>query len=242
VTGEGLSRNLEDRRVRLEELRAKQKRDERRRSAVFFGLLFLGSAIAFGRPAFAWVENKVDDPLSRPIPSFGVELAQADCGKITKDPAGPPQRHVKVGTRVAYDVVPPSHGPHYENPVSFAARPFFTTRDNPPVENLVHNLEHGYTVLWYDPTVSGRTQDEIEDLAARLRHEPKYQQFIATPWDPTYGGFPAGKNIAVSHWSGPDKKGQSYGHRLFCGQLSGAAVQEFMDRYPATDAPERNLR
>ncbi len=232
----------DDRRARIEELRAKQKRGERRRSAVFFTVLLGGSLIAFGRPAFGWVEDKIDDPLGRPISSFGTSLPEAACSKITKDPASPAQEHVKVGTRVDYAVAPPSYGPHYENPVPFAARPFFTTRDNPPVENIVHNLEHGYTVLWYDPTVTGKTQDQIEELALRLRHDAKYQQFIATAWDPTYGGFPTGKTIALSHWSGPNKKGQAYGHRLFCGALSGAAVQEFMDRYPATDAPERNLR
>jgi hypothetical protein len=232
----------DDRRARIEGLRAQQRRSERRRSAVFFGALLVGSLVAFGKPAFGWVESKIDDPLRRPIAEFGTPLAQADCGKITKDPAGPAQMHVKVGTRVNYAVAPPSHGAHYENPVPFASRPFFTTRDSPPVENLVHNLEHGYTILWYDPAVSGKTQDEIEDLAARLRHEAAYQQFIATPWDATYGAFPTGKSIALSHWSGPDKKNKSYGHRLFCRELSGAAVQEFMDRYPATDAPERNLR
>ncbi|MGQ0464871.1 MAG: DUF3105 domain-containing protein [Sporichthyaceae bacterium] len=233
---------LDERRARIEDLRAQQRRSERRRSAIFFGVLLVGSLVAFGRPAFGWVENKIDDPMRRPIEAFGSPIAQAGCGKITKDPAGPAQMHVKVGTRVAYAVVPPSHGAHYENPVPFSARPFFTTRDSPPIENLVHNLEHGYTILWYDPTVSGKTQDEIQVLTERLRHEAKYQQFIATPWDSTYGGFPAGKTVALSHWSGPNKKGQSYGHRLLCEQLSGAAVQEFMDRYPATDAPERNLR
>ena len=31
-------------------------------------------------------------------------------------------------------------------------------------------------------------------------------------------------------------------YRLFCERLSGQAVQDFMDKYPATDAPERNIR
>jgi hypothetical protein len=47
----------------------------------------------------------------------------------------------------------------------------------------------------------------------------------------------------LSHWSAPDKAtGQGFGHRLMCQQFSGEGVRQFMDTFPATDAPERNLR
>lgn len=234
---------FEDRRQRIEALRAKKKRSERVRSTAMAMVILLGTGAFFAKPAYNWVDKKLNDPLDRSIASFGVPLGDAGCGKITQDKATGNQDHVQVGVRVEYQHIPPSSGKHYSNPVAFAATPFFTTKDNPPVENLVHNMEHGYTILWYDPQLTGGDLDEIEDMAKRLRDDAKYQQFIATPWDPTYGAFPADKFVALTHWSAPDENtGTGFGHRLFCERLSGQAVQDFMDKYPATDAPERNIR
>lgn len=236
-------RAFEDRRARIEALRAKKRRSERMRSIAFMLVIAIGTGAFFAKPAYHWVDHKLNDPLKRSIVSFGVPLGDADCGKITQDKSTGVQQHVQVGVRVKYDQIPPSSGPHYSNPVAFQASPFFTTKDNPPVENVVHNMEHGYTILWYDPKLTGDDLNEIKDMALRLRDDAQYQQFIATPWDPTYGAFPADKYIALTHWSAPDTKtGVGYGHRLFCGRLSGQAVQDFMDKFPATDAPERNIR
>lgn len=233
----------EDRRARIEALRAQKRRSERIRSTAFMLVILVGTGAFFAKPAYNWVDKKLNNPLDRSIASFGVPLGDAGCGKITQDKSSGTQDHVQVGVRVDYEFVPPSSGKHYSNPVSFAARPFFTTKDNPLVENVVHNMEHGYTILWYDPAVSDRTKSELEDLAARLRDDAVYQQFIATPWDPAYGEFPKGKQIALTHWSAPEAKtGDGLGHRLFCERLSGQGVQDFMDKYPATDAPERNIR
>ena len=33
-------------------------------------------------------------------------------------------------------------------------RKLYTADDRPELETLVHNLEHGYTILWYDETVA----------------------------------------------------------------------------------------
>ncbi len=169
---------------------------------------------------------------------------EAECGKPTDDEASGNQKHVQ-GVRVEYDQVPPSSGEHYTNPVLFTASPFFNEKDRPPVENLVHNMEHGYTILWFDATMTKDEQDEIKGLAERLRNDGKYQQFIAVAWDESYGQFPKKKRVALSHWSGDGsgvKNDASVGHRMLCEQLSGDAVKGFMDKYPATDAPERNIR
>ena len=56
-------------------------------------------------------------------------------------------------TPVSYQTTPPSFGPH--NPVpADQGNHFFTADDRPPVEVLVHNLEHGWTIVWYDETVA----------------------------------------------------------------------------------------
>ena len=43
---------------------------------------------------------------------------------------------------------PPDSGSHYANPAPFTKH-FYAEADRPAVETLVHNLEHGYTVVWY---------------------------------------------------------------------------------------------
>jgi hypothetical protein len=240
------NRQHEDRRARIEELKRQKRRKERvKTSLMMLAVLGVVGAI-FGKQVYEWADGKLNDPLKRSIASFGVPLADAECSKITTDAASGGKDHRQVGTRIKYAHVPPSSGPHYSNPVSFEARPFFTLKDMPPVENLVHNLEHGYTILWYYPDLPQKDQDEIRDLARKLRNEAEYQQFIATAWDKNYGEFRKGKKIALSHWSGPeddtDAPAKTHGHRLLCGQLSGEAVQDFMDKFPASDAPERNIR
>ena len=236
------NRQHEDRRARIEQLKRTKRRRERTRTAALMAVVALIGAAVFGRQAYNWLDGKLNDPLKRSIASFGVPLADAGCGKITTDAAGATKQHVQVGERISYDDVPPSSGKHYSNPVSFSARPFFTLKDMPPVENVVHNLEHGYTILWYDPDLSQHDRDELQGLARKLRDEAQYQQFIATAWDKNYGEFPKGKFVALSHWSDKDDSGNTHGHRLLCGQPSGEAVQDFMDKFPASDAPERNIR
>ena len=104
------------------------------------------------------------------------------------------------------------------------------------METLVHNLEHGYTVVWYDETVAADPEQlqAIEDLSARIPEEPGKIKFIASAWDDAYGAFPSGIHVAMSHW------GAKEGHVQMCGQVSGEAINAFMDAYPYTDALEPN--
>lgn len=239
------TRPQDDRRARIEQLKKSKKSKERRRTFTFLLVVLIATGAIFGKQAYSWLDGKINNPLNRSISSFGVPLGDAGCDEATTDKASGNQKHVAVGIRVDYDDVPPSSGEHYSNPVLFAAPPFFTEKDRPPVENLVHNMEHGYTILWFDATLPKGEQDEIEGLAKRLRTESRFQQFIAVAWDESYGKFPKEKAIGLSHWSGNGagvKNDESKGHRMLCERLSGDAVAQFMTDYPATDAPERNIR
>jgi hypothetical protein len=103
------------------------------------------------------------------------------------------------------------------------------------VEQLVHNLEHGYTILWYDDTITGAGRSELEDIAASAREQSQTRgKFIVAPWDAERGRLPEGKHVALTHW------GAEQGHRQLCGKVSGAVVEDFVTQYPATDAPEPN--
>ncbi len=71
----------------------------------------------------------------------------------------------------------------------------------------MHNLEHGYTIIWYDARLPGSKQKEIRSLAERLRNNAAYQEFIATPFEPEYGAEsrPASRS-RFPHWSAPSEE------------------------------------
>lgn len=65
--------------------------------------------------------------------------------------------HVPAGTKVSYTSDPPAGGHHYDDPVHAG---FY---DKPqPDGNLVHSLEHGAVIIWYNP--NKLSKDQIESL------------------------------------------------------------------------------
>jgi hypothetical protein len=223
-----------DRRAKVEAMRRAEQSKERRKSMLFVvlaGVVGLGLVAAAAVPAYLSSRN---DPANKPLSSFGVNAAAADCDEATDDPATGGNDHREDGTAIEYDQVPPSSGPHWAQP-AFPARAFYTDRDRPAVEQLVPNLEHGYTILWYDDTVTGADRDELEKLAASAREDDNTRgKFIVAPWDEERGRLPEGKHVALTHW------GAEQGHRQLCGAASGAVVEDFVSQFPAADSPEPN--
>jgi hypothetical protein len=223
----------DSRRVKIDELRAQQKAKERKRSMLFVGLAIIVGLGLIAAAAIPLLKRNADR--NREISSFGVAAAAAGCGDIFDDAAEGVGDHVGPGTdtpdtlRVDYPTSPPSSGQHFISPLSFD-RHFYSRDDIPVLENLVHNLEHGYTIVWYDESVSDDDVSTLEDLAARLSNDvPK---FIVTAWDSEdRGAFPEG-HIAFSHWT------DGTGHRQYCERASGEAVQSFVTQFPSSDAPE----
>ncbi len=169
-----------------------------------------------------------------PLAAYGVSSDQAGCRPLATGPAAAPGVHVGPGTAqpdgavVDYPVVPPASGPHLAVPV-FPNLPFYSVQDVPRVESLVHNLEHGYTILWYDPALPEADRDLVRDLAGRVRVDvPK---FIAAPWDTTRGPLPSGARVALTHW------GATSEYRLLCARVSGQVVADFVAAHPAADSP-----
>jgi hypothetical protein len=68
-------------------------------------------------------------------------------------------------------------------------------------------------------------------------------KFIAAPWSDADGaGFPAGKNIVITRWTAdpndPADVTKQRGVRQACTTVSGAAIQDFMAKYPVDSSPE----
>jgi hypothetical protein len=231
------SKQLErDRRAKVEAMRKAEQSRQRRRSLLFIviaAVVGLGLVAAAAVPAY--IDNQ-NDPANKPLSDFGVAAAAAGCGPVQNDPTSGGADHRQPGTEIDYELVPPSSGPHWPAP-AFPAREFYTAEDRPAMEQLVHNLEHGYTVLWYDDTVQGEQRQALEDIAASAQDKDPTGatgKFIVSAWDDAYGDLPEGKHVALAHW------GAEQGHRQLCGKVSGEVVNSFIEKFPSTDAPEPN--
>jgi hypothetical protein len=78
--------------------------------------------------------------------------------------ADPGSRHVPAAT---YAADPPAGGDH--DPVPAPAG-FYDTTTVPADGHLVHSLEHGFVIVWYQPaTVAPATLDRLRDLARRAK-------------------------------------------------------------------------
>ncbi|MBB6628998.1 DUF3105 domain-containing protein [Nocardioides sp. KIGAM211] len=174
------------------------------------------------------------------------------CQKITTKKADGNQDHVPTGTPVDYTTAPPAFGAHWNEagvaPAAFARKLY--TDDRPALESLVHNLEHGYTILWYDETAAAddATMREIKAIAGKFEGTDNLRfKFIAAPWtsdDENGKKFPSGEHIAFTHWSaggaGETDTSKQVGVFQYCSEPSGAALKAFMLKYPYLDSPEPN--
>lgn len=213
-------RRERDRRATLEAMRREQQSRERRKSILFIGaavVVAIGLIAAVAVPSYLKGRN---DPAKQALGSFGVAESAADCAVPVQDKIAASTKHVRDGTNVEYAQVPPSSGSHWAKPASLP-REIYTADDRPAIEQLVHNLEHGYTILWYDGTVQGEQLQALKDISKRARTE-----------DATGGKFRTGTHVALSHW------GAKAGYRQLCGKVSGDVVASFIKKYPVGDSPE----
>ncbi|MFF1823738.1 DUF3105 domain-containing protein [Kribbella sp. NPDC058245] len=223
----------------IEKMQRDQAKSDRNRTVlIVIASIVVGLAI-IAYPAIKLIQDS--QTKGQAVNEFGVAASAASCDTPTDDKAGGTQDHKPDGTVIMYDQSPPSSGPHYATWAPFGKK-FYTVADRPPVSNLVHNLEHGYTLLWYRDTLPKEQIDQIEQISKGKLPETSFGKFIAAPFKADEGKpWPDGKNLAFAHWSG-NKEGakDAFGHRQFCGSVSGEALKNFMEKYPATDAQEPN--
>ncbi|TCO46908.1 uncharacterized protein DUF3105 [Kribbella antiqua] len=218
--------------------REQARRDKRRTLIIVAASILVGLAI-IAYPAIRLIQDS--RTRNQAISELGVSASAASCDKVTDDDAKGTQDHQPDGTVINYPVSPPSSGPHYATWAPFGKK-FYSVDDRPPVPNLVHNLEHGYTILWYRDTLPKDQIDLIEKISKAKLPDSSLGKFIAAPFKESDGlPWPDGKTVAFSHWSANEAgKTTAKGHRQFCGSVSGEALTQFMDKYPAMDAQEPN--
>jgi len=242
-----------DRAARIEALRKQSARAERRRTLVVVAICaVVAVAIVAATGWKLYSDNqRRDEVASTDLASIGPSSSAAGCSAVTTSPAEGSAQHLD-GQDLDYPDAPPAFGAHWSTPADFA-RKFYTDSDRPEVERIVHNLEHGYTVLWYDETLADDddAMQVVEDMANKFDVEVgediadyNANKFLAVPWTADDGEpFPDDAHVALTRWAleGPDAiPGQGLGAVQYCADASGEAVADFMEEYPASNALEPN--
>jgi Protein of unknown function (DUF3105) len=233
------------RRDKLASLEAARKKEQRRRVISLLVICVVLAAALLAYPVYLFASDYIARNAN--LEDLGTSLEAAGCDPIAENAATGNQQHVEEGTKVNYDRFPPDSGQHYPSPAPLTKR-FYTTEDRPPVEELVHNLEHGYTVVWYRSDLSGKQLTALQNIAKTFGNDDQNpaNKFIAAPWDDASdgGAMPAGKNVVLTHWyadpNNPADAAAQKGVRQACAAVSGAALKDFMAKYPYGSSPEPN--
>jgi hypothetical protein len=252
------SKNRE-RREKVEQLRREAKAAERRRSLTVLSICLVVALIIVGFATYKIVQdNRQKDALAKEdLATIGASASAAGCTAVKEDDATGAGQHLT--TPVIYETVPPSYGAHNPTPADSGIH-IYTAEDRPDVEVLVHNLEHGWTIVWYDQSVAddSNQMDVLEATAEKFDAfgtDPRYNVIIA-PWTSDDGEgqpIPEGKHVAFTHWSihqptfdpsvfqNVEGDIPSWGESQYCSEFSGGALNDFMTKYPYDDAPEGSI-
>jgi hypothetical protein len=105
------------------------------------------------------------------------------------------RNHIPEGTAGGpYSSIPATSGPHWSSADSPGAWGVYNTAQ--PQERMLHNLEHGGIVIWYQPAKIAAA--DLASLTAFVRQQITQEQFkvILVPWSGVNFGHP----IAVTAW------------------------------------------
>lgn len=237
------------RRAVADDIRRQQARKERRTTLTVIAASVLVFLVIVGAAAYAPLKKAWDLRQFKDTELASIGAPATVCQKATTKDAGEAGQHVAEGTPIVYNDAPPAFGQHYQSPATMD-RKLYTAEDRPALGTLVHNQEHGYTLLWFDTTIAEDPEQMlvIEGIADKLQGTGNQRlKFKAVPWLPTDENgkaFPEGQHVALTHWSnggvGEDATGKPVGVWQYCSEVSGEALSDFMLKYPYLDSPEPN--
>ncbi len=231
------SKNVE-RKAKIEQMRREQQRKERRRSMAILGACGVVVVALLAAALIPYISNirEKNRLKGQELSALGVSEASAGCAPVKKQTADGSGQHVTPPTPIKYDSAPPAFGKHWGNFLTGSEiRPFYTVSDRPEIERLVHSLEHGHTIIWYDDSITKGSSDyeALQQIVTKLGTD---SYVMVAPWTKKDGAsFPSGKHIAFTHWTGPDNQ---QGVWEYCTKASGSVARTFTDDYPKDNAPE----
>ena len=230
-----------DRRQRIEELRKQQRATERRKNFIFAGagiIVAVGLILAAVIPAYLHDKHQKDKAKQATkvlqLKPTAAETA-AGCTGVHQDPISPAGQHIataidypkqKYGdTEGGTPPIPPTGGEHNFVSLGDSVR-FYPLSEKPRPERAVHNLEHGYIVIWYD---SKLPQSEVGKLQA-LAQLPNYSRLLVVGW--YQGDLPGNKHVVLTSWGRTDR----------CSTVSTPVISSFYAKNLNSNiAPEAGL-
>ena len=233
-----------DRRAVLDEMRSSQQRGERLRGFAIVGVCLLIGLLMIGAAAYQPIKDSINAREARSTAITDLGAPASACGKITTKKASGNQEHIPETEKGGYTDSPPAFGPHW-NIWESMDKKFYTEQERPPLEKLVHNMEHGFTILWYDETIAGDSAqlDDVKKIAEKYSGTDNLRlKFMAVPWTEDDGDpFPDGQHVALTHWSvggvGEDRTGEQVGVWQYCSEPSGEAAARLHGEVPVHGQP-----
>lgn len=167
----------------------------------------------------------------------------AGCGEVEDvgayDPRSEDQAHITDPSEMpllsTYPSVPPASGPH--NQVTLGAGVYDAP---PPIDRVIHSLEHGAVVVWYSPDAAGEQLDAVREFYSG----PQGARVIVAPYlypeQGDAGRLPAGVSMALAAWHNVQE----------CARVSLPVAFDFSSQYGAPpfgrrsyagEAPEAGL-
>lgn len=129
----------------------------------------------------------------------------AGCGSITTTPPYPgglDRSHIGAGdvptqpSLSSYPSLPPASGPH-----GGSTMPAGVYRSPPPMDRVIHSLEHGAVVIWVD---ASSDEPEIAEIRSFFARGDQRNHVIVAPYDypeeGSAGRLPQGKEMALVAW------------------------------------------
>ncbi len=156
----------------------------------------------------------------------------AGCGDVTTTaPFDPPDQdrvHIGGGDVAGpplsqYPTTPPASGPHADVPLPAGVYDSLTMSE---LYRSIHSLEHGATVVWYDPAAPAGDVAKVIDFYDRRLQDAAVGQdrVIVAPYDfpsDPAGILPDGTQMALTAW-----------HRLqTCASVDLAVAYDFTSQY-----------
>lgn len=234
TSNERLTKAERKEQARRERAELQRKMARSRRNRRILGIALLLVAIGLG---VVWFLRP------RPVQSTPQELLrvapqareQAGCGPVEDvEPFQPEDRdreHVPTEAMpplADYPSVPPASGPH--NEITWGAGVYDSP---PPIDRVIHSLEHGAAVVWYSPDVSGAELERLRDFYA---DEEVGARVIVAPYQyPTQGVagvLPGGNQMSLVSWHNVQT----------CANVSLAAAFGFTADYAAPPFGQRQYR
>jgi Protein of unknown function (DUF3105) len=137
----------------------------------------------------------------------------------------------------AYPTIPPASGPHADIPPGPLPAGVYDSLTLPDLYRAIHSLEHGATIVWYDPSAPAERIARVIDFYDRRLQDAEVGQdrVIVAPYD--FAGDPAGllpdaRQMALVSW-----------HRLrLCDRVDLAVAYDFTSQYSFPTSSSRDYQ